>query len=176
MTTAVQERIVTDLQKAKSEGGTRVARIREILQTAVAQTVAEVKEGSNEIGQIAKGAIADAQNTEQYAKAKEHYTGLQAKLVNLDGKLAEKYGDRYQQWKQQITKYWETAKGWYGTAKAEGKMGMPDPIQRMQIDLGAKLGAKMAEVGATTFRSNQETKERLTILLQKEAATEVVEE
>lgn len=54
MSDSIKEVIATDLQKAKSEGSTRVARIRNILQEAAVQALAEVKEGSGEIRTIAK--------------------------------------------------------------------------------------------------------------------------
>jgi hypothetical protein len=57
MSTNVKERITEDLQKAKAEGGLRAGRIREIVKTAVAQTIQEFKLGSGEIGTIVKDAI-----------------------------------------------------------------------------------------------------------------------
>ena len=54
MSDSIKEVIVTDLQKAKAEGSTRVARIRTILQEAAVQAISEVKEGSGEIRTIAK--------------------------------------------------------------------------------------------------------------------------
>lgn len=54
---SVKERISGDLQKAKAEGGLRAGRIREIVKTAVAQTVRELRAGSSEIGTIVKDAI-----------------------------------------------------------------------------------------------------------------------
>jgi len=51
---SIKDRVATDFQKVKAESGTRATRIREIIQTAVSQTVGEVKAGSGEIGAIAK--------------------------------------------------------------------------------------------------------------------------
>lgn len=53
----VKERLVTDLQQAKSEGSLRANRIREIVQEAVSQTVGEVKAGATELNVIARSAI-----------------------------------------------------------------------------------------------------------------------
>jgi hypothetical protein len=58
MSNPMKDRISSDLQKAKSEGGVRADRIREIVRIAVSQSVAEIKAGSSEIGSIAKDAIA----------------------------------------------------------------------------------------------------------------------
>lgn len=58
MSGSIRERVSEDLGKAKSEGGLRADRIRAIVKAAVAQAIAEVKEGSGEIGTIAREAIA----------------------------------------------------------------------------------------------------------------------
>lgn len=54
MTTGIKSQIVTELQKAKQVGGTRVDKIRQIVQNAVTQTLSELKEGGGEIQTIAK--------------------------------------------------------------------------------------------------------------------------
>jgi hypothetical protein len=58
MTNPVQERITSDLEKAKAEGNLRAERIREIVKTAVSQAVAEIKAGSGEIRFIGRDALA----------------------------------------------------------------------------------------------------------------------
>lgn len=55
MTNPAKDQIAADLQKAKSAGSVRVERIRKIVQDAFSQAVTELKEGSGEIGSIAKG-------------------------------------------------------------------------------------------------------------------------
>lgn len=50
----MKQQIATDFEKAKSAGGARVERIRQIFKDALAQTVTEVKAGTGEIGSIAK--------------------------------------------------------------------------------------------------------------------------
>jgi hypothetical protein len=57
MSNLVKGKIKTNLDKAKSQGNIRSEHIREIVTDAVAQTVAELKEGSGEIGLIVKDAI-----------------------------------------------------------------------------------------------------------------------
>jgi hypothetical protein len=63
MSNSVKERITADLQRAKAEGGVRAERIREIVQAAVSQAVAELKAGTIEIRTIAKDAIAAVTET-----------------------------------------------------------------------------------------------------------------
>jgi hypothetical protein len=57
MSNLVKEKIKTNLEKAKSQGSIRSEHIREIVKDAVAQTIAELKEGSGEIGLIVKDAV-----------------------------------------------------------------------------------------------------------------------
>ena len=57
MSNLVKQKITTNLDRAKSQGKIRAEHIREIVKDAVAQTVAELKEGSDEIGLIVKDAI-----------------------------------------------------------------------------------------------------------------------
>jgi len=58
MSNSVKERITTDLQKVKEQGSVRAERIREIVQTAVSEATIEFKEGSGEIRQLVKDAVA----------------------------------------------------------------------------------------------------------------------
>lgn len=57
MTYSVKEKVVENLQKAKQEGNLRIDRIREIVKSAVAQALTELKAGSGEIKTIAKDAV-----------------------------------------------------------------------------------------------------------------------
>ena len=54
MSESTKDQITTDLQKAKSEGKMRAERIQEIVRDAFSQTIAEVKEGSAEMGSTVK--------------------------------------------------------------------------------------------------------------------------
>jgi hypothetical protein len=58
MPNSVKERITTDLQQVKEKGSVRAERIREIVQTAVSEATIEFKEGSGEIRQLVKDAVA----------------------------------------------------------------------------------------------------------------------
>jgi hypothetical protein len=205
MATVIKEKVVADLQKAKAEGGLRVEKIREIFKAAVAQSMAEVKEGSSGVRAIAKdsmasvidilnetgnntqaevnasvegivegiqdgnyhaadlgGALAEIEasgnqtsadmqslmaavlnalkRTPQYALLMDRYAEVKTRLNSVDAQLSEKYGDRYQQLKQQLEKIWEIAKVWF--AKAKATVSAPDPVQRMHIELGAKMAGK----------------------------------
>jgi hypothetical protein len=57
MSEPIKQRINTNLEKVKGTGKLRVENIREIVRDAVAQAIAELKEGSGEIGLIIKDAV-----------------------------------------------------------------------------------------------------------------------
>jgi gas vesicle protein len=57
MSEPLKTKIADDLQKAKEEGKLRTERIREIVQSAVSQATAELKEGSGELRSIVKVAV-----------------------------------------------------------------------------------------------------------------------
>ncbi len=57
MSEPIKQKINANLEKVKGTGKLRVENIREIVRDAVAQTLAELKEGSGEIGLIIKDAI-----------------------------------------------------------------------------------------------------------------------
>jgi hypothetical protein len=54
----MKDRVTSEVQKVKATGGTRAARIREIVREATAQVVAEFKEGKGEIETLSKEALA----------------------------------------------------------------------------------------------------------------------
>lgn len=245
MATDVKERIAADLQKAKQEGGLRSDRIREIVKSAVSQSLGEIKAGSGEIGTIAREAIAavidlmkekgheakaemsasvegvvegiresrqtaiantqsqmDQLQTEldthaqqleadvdgalvaieteaqqstgdvkttlekivatireskQFAVVQEQYAKLRSQLAVLDERLAERYGDRYEQVKHQLEKYWDNAKVWYDKNRAEVESGQVDPVEKTQVGLGEKF----AQAGSFVAQKEQEIKSKI---------------
>jgi DNA invertase Pin-like site-specific DNA recombinase len=50
--TPIKDRVASDFQTMKTEGGQRATRIKEILRPAIAETVTEVKAGSTTIWSI----------------------------------------------------------------------------------------------------------------------------
>lgn len=239
MPNLVKEKISSNLEKAKNQGKIRSEHIREIVQDAVAQTVAELKEGSSEIGLIVKDAIAaiigdlqgsgkdkteqitasvegaiagstyhrqqaiaerrvrllaiqaqlDQQQDELDRESKaimmdiktveltdphaeeislavntyqEHYelgilqaqyVKLKSQLAILDEKLADRYGDRYQEMKQQ----WEKAKTWYDQKKVEAEANGVIPLQQKQAEIETNMG----ELGSVAARKEKQIKQNL---------------
>lgn len=249
MTNSVKERIQEDLQKAKSEGGLRAERIREIVKAAVSEAVAEVSQGTGELKAIAKDALtavfavvrdrattrteemaasvegvvegigeshreaillrrasanaqaqgqiddlqqmldrADRQFEEEITAAlatvdlpeaeastktpfkvlidlvvnavkerevfdifQQRYDHLKQQLAELDARLQERYGDRYEEVKRQI----ETAQTWYANAKTRGeslgneaKHFKQAELEEKAADLGTTIAQKEAEIKA----------------------------
>jgi hypothetical protein len=239
MSNLVKGKIKTNLDKAKSQGNIRSEHIREIVTDAVAQTVAELKEGSGEIGLIVKDAIstviADLQgsgkeNSEKITASvegaivgstrqrqqeiaerrvrllaiqtqldqqqeeldrqssaimmdikavelpdsnsedinlainiyqeqhelgifQEQYIKLKSQLANLDQKLADRYGDRYQEIKQQ----WEKAKTWYDQKKVEAEASGVISLQQKQVEIENNMG----EFGSVVARKEEQIKDGL---------------
>ncbi|NMF60213.1 histidine kinase [Pseudanabaena yagii] len=243
MSNLVKDKIKINLDRAKSQGKIRAEHIREIVKDAVVQTVAELKEGSGEIGLIVKDAIStviadlkgdlkgsDKENSEKITASiegaiagsthqrqqaiaerrerllaiqtqldeqqeeldressaimmdikaveltdpnseeihlavntyqehhelgvlQEQYIKLKAQLAVLDEKLADRYGDRYQEIKQQ----WEKAKTWYDQKKVEAKASRVIPLQQKQAEIDENLG----ELGSVVARKEEQIKQGL---------------
>ncbi|MDG2614894.1 hypothetical protein P7L53_01420 [Thermoleptolyngbya sichuanensis XZ-Cy5] len=243
MTNSVKERIQEDLQKAKSEGGLRAERIREIVKAAVSEAAAEVSQGTGELKAIAKDALTavfavvrdrattrteemaasvegvvegigefhreaiaqaqtqiddlqqtldqtDRQFEEEVTVAlatvdlpeaeattktpfkvlidlvvnavkerevfdifQQRYNHLKQQLAELDGRLQERYGDRYEEVKSQI----ETAQTWYANAKTKGETLGNEAKHFKQVELEEKA----ADLGTTIAQKEAEIKAQL---------------
>jgi hypothetical protein len=99
---AMKDRVATNFQTMKAEGGQRAAKIKEILRPAVAETVAEVKAGSTTIWSIAKSLTLAVVALFRDTVLPEQSAKLNEKVATVDGRLTEKYGDRYQSIKQRL--------------------------------------------------------------------------
>lgn len=86
----------------------------------------------------------------------EQYLKLKAQLATLDIKLAIRYGDRYNEIKQQ----WENAKTWYNQQKIEAEASDTAPLQQKVIDIETNIGG----LGAAAARKEQEVKQQLQAL------------
>jgi hypothetical protein len=253
----IKEQIATDFRKAKSAGGTRIERIRQIMQEAFAQAATELKAGTNEIGSIAKDStsglidnlkekpqaapqpspvevkiedgdqhipteivdvvdetveiqpittpapmapkpiqLLPAESVEEPAEAEteppaaqsfadvvtawmeqvmqsfkqgEVYGSLQQQLTKLkeqwptlDAKLAERYGERYETFKQEFYSDMTKGKTWYDRAKAEATTTGTTWVEQKQANLEIKLD----QAGATIAQKEQKIKQLLKELWQ----------
>jgi hypothetical protein len=83
----------------------------------------------------------------------EQYIKLKSQLALLDKKLADRYGDRYREIKQQ----WEKAKTWYDQKKVEAKASGVVPLQQKQAEFENNLG----ELGSLAARKEEQIKQGL---------------
>lgn len=79
---SIKEQIKSDLEKAKVEGQLRSEKIKQIVSQAIFQAVGEVKEGSGEIGAIAKETINTVAESFK-GKGKEFKEEMQASIEGL---------------------------------------------------------------------------------------------
>ncbi len=177
MTDSMKDQLAEDLEKVKTQGAPRASRIGEIVKTAASQVFAELKEGSGEIGAIAKNRLStvtetlnskaaaptDGTTSETPAEAAGEWTGstfshlilglfnlIKQSLGGLDATLNERHGDRYQSAKQRLD---QTAT-WYRTTMEKAKATKPEPTKVDQKQ--AELADKAAELGTTAAQREQQ--------------------
>jgi uncharacterized protein YukE len=90
------------------------------------------------------------------------YVSLKELLANWDGKLAEKYGDRYSQIKQR----WEAAQSSYNATKTKIANGEPSPVDEYQTEADKKA----AKAGATVAQTEHVIRKQLKTILESAAA------
>lgn len=91
----------------------------------------------------------------------KEYVSLQELLADWDGRLTQRYGDRYTQVKQR----WETAQESYQQTKTKMRSGEPSPVDQQQ----AAVVDKASQVGATVAQTEQVVKQQLKTFLNKTA-------
>lgn len=89
MSGSIREQVSEDLKRAKAEGGLRAERIKSIVKAAVSQAIAELKEGSGEIGTIARDAV-QAVSDEVKGKSQETAEDLRASVEGVVEGISEK--------------------------------------------------------------------------------------
>ncbi len=98
-------------------------------------------------------AVDTVQEHQESGILQEQYLKLKVQLATLDIKLAIRYGDRYNEIKQQ----WENAKTWYGKQKTEAEASDATPLQQKVTDIETNIG----ELGSAVARKEQEVKQHL---------------
>ncbi|PZO38857.1 MAG: histidine kinase [Pseudanabaena frigida] len=98
-------------------------------------------------------AVDTVQERQASGLLEEQYLKLKAKLASLDVKLALRYGDRYNQVKQQ----WDNAKTWYDQKKTEAETSGTIPLQQKQLEIEQNLG----DLGSVVARKEKEIKQNL---------------
>lgn len=98
-------------------------------------------------------AVDTVQENQESGILQEQYLKLKAQLANLDIKLAIRYGDRYDEIKQQ----WENAKTWYEQKKTEADASGVIPLQEKVTEIENNIGG----LGSSVARKEQEVKRHL---------------
>lgn len=98
------------------------------------------------------------QEQEEFASLRQQYAKLRARLEILDAKLAERYGDRYENIKQQL----RNTKPWYENQKAQIQASGIDPVRQKQAEIEVKLG----QAGVNLAKTEQLVKQHLKELWQ----------
>jgi hypothetical protein len=87
---------------------------------------------------------------------------FQSQMIKLDAKLLERYGDRYNTFKQRVGRFVTS----YNAAKTKAETTGTDPLQQKQVELEDKVG----QAGASVARTEQQIRQQLKDLLQTAAA------
>lgn len=175
MSDSLKDRITSDIQKAKTESGTRVNRIGVILREAASQSLAEVKAGSSQVRLIATQTLstvtdqlnqsanspepADNKPSQPFMKTlfqaiqRQVVARLRTQIVTLDTKLTVRYGDRYELLKQRV----ENSRLWYKNARANAEAAGIDPLQQKQVEIETKVG----DVGITVAQKEQQIRQQV---------------
>jgi hypothetical protein len=147
MTDSLKDRLSSDLQKAKTEGGTRATRIREILKGAATQSLVEVKDGAAELRSIA------LQSVDTLKSDTSWFSAIATRCKTLDAKLTARYGDRYELIKQRLIH----TRLWYKNAKANAEATGIVPLQQKQVELETKAG----DTGTFVAQKEQQIKQQV---------------
>ncbi|BAU13183.1 hypothetical protein_761 [Leptolyngbya sp. NIES-3755] len=159
MSNSLKDRLKTDLQSMKAEGGTRTSRIREIIQSAATQTLTELKEGATEIKSTASQSVSLIAQTFNNSESSEAslFDRLMAQVKTLDAKLLERYGDRYTTLKQRFGSF----QTWYNNTKANAETVGTTPVEQKQ----AEIELKVADQGTIVARKEQQIRQQVKELL-----------
>ena len=126
------------------------------LQKEIDEALAEVKNNSDTQSDSVKEAIADAMikigNSEEFAILQKHYARLKAQTAVLQANLANRYGEQY----EEVGKYLQDAKVWYGKAKEDPEV-FTEPVKRKT----AQFEEKLSKSGSAAARKEKQLKQML---------------
>lgn len=126
------------------------------LQKEIDEALAEVKSSSDTQPDNVKEAIAEALikigNSEEFAILQKHYARLKAQTAVLQANLANRYGEQY----EEVGKYLDDAKVWYGKAKEDPEV-FTEPVKRKS----AQFEEKLAKSGSAAAQKEKQLKQLL---------------
>lgn len=186
MSDSIKERITADLQKAKTTGGARVSRIREIIQIAASEALAEFKAGSGEIRTIAKDSLStvvssptvQGEAVEAPTDSSTRFTTLlarafQAIKTRVLGQVQQektdlqtrwitfdaKLAERYGDRYSAVKQRLNNAKVWYSTQVAKAEAQETTVLQQKQVEFESKAAAAGTSVGQREQQIRQQVKQ-----------------
>jgi F0F1-type ATP synthase membrane subunit b/b' len=112
----------------------------------------EIEENSH-LNSAIDRAVDNVKHRQETSALKQQYLNLKFQLDNLDAKLAERYGDRYHEVKQQL----EHVKTLYDRAKTEAEASGTTLVQSKQVEVEHKL----SKFAATVAIAEREVKQYL---------------
>ncbi len=126
---------------------------REISGVLIDIKASELTDSTNSNSEAINSAVNTVQERQEFGILQEQYLKLKSRLASIDKKLELRYGDRYDEVKQQ----WEKAKTWYDQKKSEAEASGTVPLQQKQTEIENNLG----ELGSVAARKEQEVKQQL---------------
>jgi hypothetical protein len=179
MSDTIKDRLAANIHQVKSTGSKRVESIKKIISEATSQTVAELKEGSSELGETArdtlKTAVSEWKNRETAAsdyspsrvdpsnpgkkiaalfetvKKQPSSEQIRKKLADLDTSLAARYGDRYEALSQKRRQVME----WYSKTLESSEQEGTNPVDVNQVHLHRKASS----AGTSVARKEKQIKD-----------------
>ncbi|WP_416672363.1 histidine kinase [Egbenema bharatensis] len=122
------------------------------LETSKDETTAQFKS-------IIDAAIRAIRDREGFSFLEQQYVRLKEQLAVLDSKLADRYGENYDQVKQRL----ENARVWYEETRVRAEASNePLPVDQKQIELEARA----SQAGAAIAQKEQQIKQRVKAYLQ----------
>jgi len=115
-------------------------------------------ESPKNLRSIIENAVNAVKERKEIALLQQQYDRVKIQLVVLDERLTTRYGDRYEEVKQQL----ENAQVWYESKKAEVEAGAPDPVQQKQVEIEGNA----SKAGSVVARKEREVKQQLKELWQ----------
>jgi hypothetical protein len=192
-TNSVKEKLATDFQAAKTKGGSRAARIRDIMKNAASQALSEVKDGSMEVGTIAKGSFAtvvdqmvDRLNENQetpesptdavHNSTEEKEIKLKALMIsflNVMKKLMKrqatdwdgKLNDRYGDRYDTVKRGMNQVGTWYNTAKTKAENFDAEAMRQKQTQMQTDVETKVSAAGSSVAQTEAAVQQRLQEML-----------
>jgi hypothetical protein len=126
---------------------------REIGGVLIDIKASELSDSTDTNSEAINSAIDAVQERHEFGMLREQYLKLKSRLASIDKKLEIRYGDRYDEVKQQ----WENAKTWYSQKKIEADASGTIPLQQKQTEIERNVG----EFGSAIARKEQEVKQQL---------------